>query len=67
MHMQQQGYGLAAIAAGLCHGVAQNIAHTLFHGVELIEPVVVVGGVSFYELMHWTPPGLTQAYAAGLR
>ncbi|MGA1796237.1 MAG: acyl-CoA dehydratase activase [bacterium] len=46
VHMQQQGYGLQAIAAGLCHGVAQNICNTLFHGVELCAPVVVVGGVS---------------------
>jgi len=45
VHMQQQGYGLPAIAAGLCRGVAQNIANTLFHGVDLLEPVVVAGGV----------------------
>ena len=44
--MQQQGYGLPAIAAGLARGVAQNIYDTLFHGVELLDPVVVVGGVS---------------------
>ncbi|MGA1841014.1 MAG: acyl-CoA dehydratase activase [bacterium] len=46
MHMQQQGYRLPAIAAGLCHGVARNISNTLFHGIELLEPIVVVGGVS---------------------
>jgi predicted CoA-substrate-specific enzyme activase len=46
VHMQQQGYGLPAIAAGLCHGVAQNICHTLFHGIKMLEPIVVVGGVS---------------------
>ncbi|MGA1874125.1 MAG: acyl-CoA dehydratase activase [bacterium] len=46
VHMQQQGYGLPAIAAGLCHGVAQNIGNTLFHGVEPLSPVVVVGGTS---------------------
>ncbi len=46
VHIQQQGYGLPAIAAGLARGVAQNIYDTLFHGVELLDPVVVVGGVS---------------------
>ncbi len=46
VHMQQQGYSLPAIAAGLCHGLAQNIAHTLFHAIDLVEPVMVVGGVS---------------------
>ena len=46
VHIQQQGYGLPAIAAGLCHGVAQNIYDTLFHGVEVSEPIAVVGGVS---------------------
>ena len=37
---------LPVIAAGLCLGVAQNICNTLFHGIELLEPIVVVGGVS---------------------
>ncbi len=37
---------MPAIAAGLCHGVAQNIANTLFHGVKLLQPIVVTGGVS---------------------
>jgi predicted CoA-substrate-specific enzyme activase len=46
VHMQQQGYGLPAIAAGLARGVAQNIYDTLFHGIELLDPVVVAGGVS---------------------
>ena len=45
VHMQQQGYGLPAIAAGLARGVAQNIYDTLFHGVELLDPVVAAGGV----------------------
>jgi hypothetical protein len=35
-----------AIAAGVARGVAQNIHDTLFHGVELLDPVVVAGGVS---------------------
>ena len=46
IHCQQQGYSLAAISAGLCKGLAQNIADTLIKGVNLREPVLVVGGVS---------------------
>jgi len=46
VHIQQQGYGLPAIAAGLARGVARNIHDTLFHGVELLDPVIVIGGVS---------------------
>ncbi|HMD68069.1 MAG TPA: acyl-CoA dehydratase activase [Chitinivibrionales bacterium] len=46
IHMQQKGYDLATIAAGLSLGIAQNICNTLFHGIELLEPIVVVGGVS---------------------
>ncbi|MGA1865249.1 MAG: acyl-CoA dehydratase activase [bacterium] len=46
VHMQQQGYRLPAIAAGLCHGVAVNISNTLLHGIELLPPIVTVGGVS---------------------
>ncbi|MBI5375748.1 MAG: hypothetical protein HZA77_09945 [Candidatus Schekmanbacteria bacterium] len=46
VHMQQQGYDLPAIAAGLCHGVAQNICDTLFHSIEILQPVLAVGGVS---------------------
>ncbi len=46
IHMQQKGYDLPTIAAGLSLGIAQNICNTLFHGIELLEPVVVVGGVS---------------------
>ena len=46
VHIQQQGYGLPAIAAGLARGVARNIHDTLFHGVDLLEPVIVIGGVS---------------------
>ena len=46
IHIQQQGYGLNAIAAGLSCGVAQNICDTLMHGVDLQQPMVAVGGVS---------------------
>jgi predicted CoA-substrate-specific enzyme activase len=45
IHIQQQGYSLSAIAAGLCRGVAQNICDTLMHGVNLRQPMVAVGGV----------------------
>lgn len=46
IHCQQQGYSLKAIAAGLCKGLAHNIADTLLKGVSLEEPVLAVGGVS---------------------
>jgi len=46
IHCQQQGYSVEAIAAGLCKGLAHNITDTLVKGIELREPVFVVGGVS---------------------
>ena len=46
VHLQQQGYSLPAIAAGLSQGVAQNIRDTIIQGIELLDPVIVVGGVS---------------------
>jgi len=46
IHIQQQGYALDAIAAGLSSGVAQNICDTLMHGVDPQQPMVAVGGVS---------------------
>jgi predicted CoA-substrate-specific enzyme activase len=46
IHCQQQGYSLEAIAAGLCKGLAHNIADTLLKGVSLREPLLAVGGVS---------------------
>jgi len=46
IHIQQQGYSLNAIAAGLSCGVAQNICDTLMHGIDLQQPMVAVGGVS---------------------
>ncbi|MBN1356506.1 hypothetical protein JXA40_09635 [bacterium] len=46
VHLQQQGYSLNAIAAGLCSGMAQNICDTLFHGINVLQPVAVTGGVS---------------------
>ncbi len=46
IHCQQQGYSVSAIAAGLCKGLAHNITDTLVKGIELRDPVIVVGGVS---------------------
>ena len=54
IHCQQQGYSLEAICAGLCKGLAHNIADTLIKGVTLRAPVVVVGGVSKNaKVMHY--------------
>ena len=46
IHCQQQGYSVEAIAAGLCKGLAHNIADTLIKGIELRKPIMAVGGVS---------------------
>ena len=46
IHCQQQGHSIEAISAGLCKGLAQNIADTLTKGISLRQPVIVVGGVS---------------------
>ena len=46
IHCQQQGYSLEAITAGLCKGLAHNIADTLLQGETIREPVIAVGGVS---------------------
>ena len=46
IHCQQQGHSIEAISAGLCKGLAQNIADTLIKGVTLRTPIIVVGGVS---------------------
>ncbi|KAA3612648.1 MAG: hypothetical protein DWQ05_18535 [Calditrichaeota bacterium] len=46
VHNQQQGHSLAAISAGLCKGMAQNIADTLSSGLLLHNPVMAIGGVS---------------------
>ncbi len=54
IHCQQQGYSLEAICAGLCQGLAHNIADTLIKGVRLRGPVVAVGGVSRnVKVMHY--------------
>ncbi len=46
IHCQQQGYGLEAICAGLCQGLACNIADTLLTGIKIRGPVFITGGVS---------------------
>ncbi|MFQ5603376.1 MAG: acyl-CoA dehydratase activase [bacterium] len=54
VHCQQQGFSIEAICAGLCKGLAHNIADTLVKGVRLQIPVVVVGGVSKNrKVMHY--------------
>ncbi len=46
IHAQQEGYSLAGICDGLCHGLAKNIVDTLFSGEGTGEGVVFCGGVS---------------------
>ena len=46
IHCQQQGYTINAICAGLCKGLALNIADALLGGLTVPEPIFVVGGVS---------------------
>jgi predicted CoA-substrate-specific enzyme activase len=46
VHAQQEGYSLAQICDGLCHGLARNIADTLFTGEPLLPPILFTGGVS---------------------
>jgi predicted CoA-substrate-specific enzyme activase len=54
IHCQQQGHSIEAISAGLCKGLAHNIADTLINGIILRPPVVVVAGVSQNpKVMHY--------------
>ena len=47
IHAQQEGYSLAEISDGLCHGLAKNIVDTLFSGGTRAEgPILFCGGVS---------------------
>jgi predicted CoA-substrate-specific enzyme activase len=46
IHAQQEGYPLAAIADGLCRGLARNLADSLFKADVIREPVVFTGGVA---------------------
>ena len=46
VHAQQEGYTLAEICDGLCHGLAKNIVDTAFVGEKPNSPVIFTGGVS---------------------
>ncbi|MGD8646815.1 MAG: acyl-CoA dehydratase activase [Desulfobacterales bacterium] len=46
VHAQQEGYTLAEICDGLCHGLAKNIVDTAFAGEKPNGPVIFTGGVS---------------------
>lgn len=46
IHAQQEGYSLAEICDGLCHGLARSVADTLFGNENAVEPIVMAGGVS---------------------
>lgn len=46
IHAQQEGYSLEEICAGLCQGVARNLADTLFVDEPPSRPVVCCAGVS---------------------
>ncbi|PKN29341.1 MAG: CoA activase [Deltaproteobacteria bacterium HGW-Deltaproteobacteria-21] len=46
IHAQQEGYTLEEICDGLCHGLARNIADTLFAGERPRGPIICAGGVS---------------------
>ena len=46
VHAQQEGYTLAEICDGLCHGLAKNIVDTALVGEKPNGPVIFTGGVS---------------------
>lgn len=46
IHAQQEGYSLSEICDGLCHGLAVNIANTLFSNKKPNTPIVICGGVA---------------------
>ncbi|MCF8091191.1 MAG: acyl-CoA dehydratase activase [Desulfotignum sp.] len=46
IHAQQEGYNIEQICDGLCHGLAKNIANTLFKGCTLSGKIIFCGGVS---------------------
>jgi predicted CoA-substrate-specific enzyme activase len=45
-HAQQEGYSLSEICDGLCHGLAVNIANTVFSNKKPNTPIVMCGGVA---------------------
>jgi activator of 2-hydroxyglutaryl-CoA dehydratase len=46
IHAQQEGYNIQQICDGLCHGLAKNIANTLFKGKDTAKNIIFCGGVS---------------------
>ena len=46
IHAQQEGYNIEQICDGLCHGLAKNIANTLFKGKTFTNKIIFCGGVS---------------------
>lgn len=46
IHAQQEGYSIAEICDGLCHGLAKSVADTLFGNENAADPIVMAGGVS---------------------
>jgi predicted CoA-substrate-specific enzyme activase len=46
IHAQAEGWSLGEICAGLCAGLARNIADTLFPGELPQAPILMAGGVS---------------------
>ena len=46
VHVQQEGYSLAEVCDGLCHGLAKNIVGTLMKDTLPNPPVIFTGGVS---------------------
>jgi predicted CoA-substrate-specific enzyme activase len=46
VHAMQEGYSLDAVCAGLCQGIARTIIDSLLKGRKLVDPAVLVGGLS---------------------
>ncbi|HUX38124.1 MAG TPA: BadF/BadG/BcrA/BcrD ATPase family protein [Rectinemataceae bacterium] len=46
INAQAEGWSVNAICEGLCHGLARNIADTLFPGESPEAPIFMAGGVS---------------------
>ncbi len=46
IHAMQEGFGLEAICAGVCDGVARNVLDSMLKGRTLHAPIGLVGGVS---------------------
>jgi predicted CoA-substrate-specific enzyme activase len=59
IHSQQEGFPQAAIADGLCRGLARNIVDALFKGEHVQEPVVFSGGVALNDAVLRRLRGLT--------